>query len=166
MLATCSVDKTVTLWDTYNMAAAGAVENYHGPPKACGNKDMAVGKLYAVNFYPSTPWLLGCGGGAKELALWDMTREEPIQKRFGDRVVKKRFGDRVSGVGEQQNSIQENEEPIDESEQKKAFDAMMTPSTTTTTTEVKNDESPKKLNLSKKKKTGKEKKKKPHRAGR
>jgi hypothetical protein len=161
MLATCSVDKTVTLWDTYNMAAAGAAENYHGPPKACGNKDMAVGKLYTVGFYPSTPWLLGCGGGAKEVALWDMTREAPIRNRFGDRVVKK-----LSGAGEQKNSIQEDEEPVDESEQKKAFDAMMTPSTTTTTTEVQNDESPKKSNLSKKKKTGKEKKKKPHRAGR
>jgi WD40 repeat protein len=162
MLASCSVDKTVTLWDTHNKAVDGAPANYDGPPKACGNKDMVVGKLYTVQFYPSSPWLLGCAGGGKELALWDMHREESIQKRFGDRVIRKQFGDRVSGDGEQQKE----EEPVNESEQKKAFDAMMTPSTpSTTTTEGEGTASPKKASLSKKKKNGKEKKKKPHRAG-
>ena len=82
MLATCAIDKTVTLWDTYNENGAFA----EAPPRACGNKDMGVGKLYTVNFYPSAPWLLGCGGGGKELALWDMSRERAVQNRFAKRA--------------------------------------------------------------------------------
>ena len=82
MLATCAVDKTVTLWDTYNESGSFA----EAPPRACGNKDMGVGKLYTVNFYPSAPWLLGCGGGGKELALWDMSRERAVQNRFAKRA--------------------------------------------------------------------------------
>jgi hypothetical protein len=81
MLATCAVDKTVTMWDTYH---DGKLTNK--PPRACANKNMNVGKLYAVNFYPSTPWLLGCAGSGKELALWDMSAEAALQKRFGSRV--------------------------------------------------------------------------------
>ena len=82
MLATCAIDKTVTLWDTYNDNGVLA----ETPPRACGNKDMGVGKLYTVNFYPSTPWLLGCAGGGKELALWDMSGEQAVQNRFGKRI--------------------------------------------------------------------------------
>lgn len=82
MLATCSVDKTVTLWDTYNSTETPTT----GPPRACGNKDMSVGKLYTVNFYPSSPWLIGCAGGGKEIAIWDMTRDAPVQKRFASRI--------------------------------------------------------------------------------
>jgi WD40 repeat protein len=82
MLATCSVDKTITLWDTYNASETPTT----GPPKACGNKDMNVGKLYTVNFYPSSPWLIGCAGNGKEIAIWDMTREEAVQKRFASRI--------------------------------------------------------------------------------
>jgi hypothetical protein len=99
-MVTASVDKSVTLWDTLNAS----------PPQACGSKDMAVGKLYTVNWYPSSPWLLGCAGGGKEVALWDLTRETPIQKRFGDRVT----------GGTVFNSLQKTEE------KQEAFDAMMT----------------------------------------
>jgi hypothetical protein len=48
---------------------------------------MAVGKLYSVSFYPSAPWLLGCGGSSGDLALWDMSQEMAIQSSFGDRLV-------------------------------------------------------------------------------
>ena len=82
LLATCAINKTVTLWDTYRNGEF-SVEL---PPQACGNKDMNVGKLYSVSFYQSSPWLLGCGGSGKEIALWDMTRETAIQNRFGDRL--------------------------------------------------------------------------------
>ena len=81
MLATCSVDKTVTLWDTYSSQG----EPSNTPPHLCGNKDMGVGKLYTVSFYPSSPWLLGCGGGGKEIALWDLSSESALQSRFGGR---------------------------------------------------------------------------------
>ena len=111
---------------------------------------MGVGKLYTVNFYPSSPWLLGCAGGGKEIALWDMTREVAIQKRFGDRV---------SG------GIVYNEKQQDDSTDKQeAFDAMMNNSSKQETS-VPGDSN----NGQKKKKTkklGNNKKKKAHRAGR
>merc|ERR1711976_427630 len=54
-------------------------------PTPCGNKSMEVGKLFTLSFYESSPWLLACGGGGNELALWDMTRDDAIQKRFKNR---------------------------------------------------------------------------------
>lgn len=78
MLVTCSIDKTVALWDT---AAAP-----NGTPQPCGSKDMNVGRLYSVACYPSAPWLLACGGSGNELAIWDMEGEDAIQKRFASRV--------------------------------------------------------------------------------
>lgn len=82
LMVTCSIDKTITLWDAHNMDASSKVL----PPKPCGNKDMCVGKLYSVGFYPSSPWLLGCGGSGNELALWDLSSEETIQKGFLHRM--------------------------------------------------------------------------------
>ena len=76
MLLTCSIDKTVALWDTQ-----------HAPtPQPCGSKDMNVGKLYSISCYPSSPWLLACGGSGSELAIWNMEGEEAIQHRFAPRV--------------------------------------------------------------------------------
>ena len=141
MLATCSVDKTVTLWDTYNAEKKLS----GGPPTAKMNKDMRVGKLYTVGFYPSSPWLLGCGGGGKEMALWDMTREENVQKCFGGRAV-------VTPSGRAQADVESQEK-------QEAFDAMMTssdPSEPTNSSETRSAKSKKKA----------KKKKKAHRAGR
>jgi len=81
MLATCAIDKTVAIWDTQNPG-----NNPEGKPFACGSKGMEVGKLYSLSFYPSSAWLLGCGGGGNQLALWDISREKPFQKRFGERT--------------------------------------------------------------------------------
>eukprot|EP00571_Detonula_confervacea_P015473 CAMPEP_0172308560 /NCGR_PEP_ID=MMETSP1058-20130122/9112_1 /TAXON_ID=83371 /ORGANISM="Detonula confervacea, Strain CCMP 353" /LENGTH=526 /DNA_ID=CAMNT_0013020999 /DNA_START=383 /DNA_END=1964 /DNA_ORIENTATION=+ len=78
MLMTCSIDKTVALWDTQNASSP--------TPQPCGSKDMNVGKLYSVSCYPSSPWLLACGGSGHELAIWDMESEDAIQKRFASRV--------------------------------------------------------------------------------
>ena len=78
MLITCSIDKTVALWDT------NSIQN--NKPHQCGSKDMNVGKLYSVSCYPSTPGLLACGGGGNELAIWDFLGEDAIQKRFKNRM--------------------------------------------------------------------------------
>jgi hypothetical protein len=133
----------VTLWDTYNEAEKLS----NGPPKAKMNKDMKVGKLYTVNFYPSSPWLLGCAGGAMEMALWDMTQDEHVQKCFGGRTTN-------------------NTKTIDSSaeEKKEAFDAMMTnkSESKTVSPETPNKSSSSSMN----KKKDKHKKKKVHRAGR
>ena len=145
MLATCSVDKTVTLWDTYN--EANKLTN--GPPKVKMSKDMKVGKLYTLNFYPSSPWILGCAGGAMEMALWDMTRDEHVQKCFGGRTTN-------------------NTQTVDSSaeEKKEAFDAMMTSKSESTSNTVSPETPNKSSSSSKKKKDKGKKKKKVHHAGR
>ena len=75
MLVTCSIDKTVKLWDTRNLTPGSS-------PQLCGQKEMNVGKLYTASFYPSSQWLLACGGSGNELCVWDMEGEDAIQKRF------------------------------------------------------------------------------------
>ena len=39
-----------------------------------------------MSCYPSSPWLLACGGSGNELAIWDMESEDAIRNRFADRV--------------------------------------------------------------------------------
>lgn len=102
MMATCSVDQTVALWDAHT------ISDHSHTPKACGSKEMKVGKLYSVSFYPSAPWLLTAAGASKELSVWDLTREQTITNAFGNR-----------NTSDSQND--ENVEPI----QDKDFEAMM-----------------------------------------
>ena len=130
MFATSAVDKTVTLWDTAN----------GGAPRARLNKDMKVGKLFTVNFYPSSPWLMGCGGGGKEIAIWDMKEDSTVQKCFGGRAI-------LNGTVETPKA-----EPTES-----ILDSVMTPDAKSSDTKVE------KKSSSKKKKN---KKKKVHRAGR
>lgn len=82
MMVTCAIDKTVAVWDTQNIGQHADFQ-----PVACGSKDMSVGKLYSINFYPSSPWLLGCGGAGNQLALWDLSSETAFEKRFGARLA-------------------------------------------------------------------------------
>jgi periodic tryptophan protein 1 len=163
MLATCSVDKTVTLWDTFNVTTGKPT----GPPTSRMNKDMRVGKLYTVNFYPSSPWLLGCAGGAKELALWDMTSEDVVQKCFLKRF-KETEASRTASPSAQPSPTNENVAAEDRNKQE-AFDAMMTassPSESANTTSKSSDIDKSTSKNKKKKDKGKNKKKKVHRAGR
>ena len=142
MMATCAVDKTVTLWDTYS--SEGTPSNT--PPHPCGNKDVGVGKLFTLSFYPSSPWLLGCGGSGKEIALWDLSSESALQNRFGSRIE-------GSGVPV---PIEETEQELSKEED---FEAMMA-SKDLAAEKVKSDPKTKK---SKKKGKGK---KKVHKKGR
>ena len=138
LMVTCSIDKTITLWDAHNIDASSAKVL---PPKPCGNKDMCVGKLYSVGFYPSTPWLLGCGGSGNELALWDLSSEESIQKNFQGRM----------GLAQQESSTTSNDDvsrpTLDES-----FDAMMNNNEKMNDTTTIKEETP---SSQKKKKKGK-----------
>lgn len=81
MLATCSVDKTVTLWDTFQNGAFAPSTS----PRQIMTKDMCAGKLYTVKFYPSSPWLMGCGGSGKELTLWNLDSEARLESHFSGR---------------------------------------------------------------------------------
>jgi periodic tryptophan protein 1 len=113
LMVTCSIDKTITLWDAHNVDASTSKVL---PPKPCGNKDMCVGKLYSVGFYPSAPWLLGCGGSGNELALWDLSSEESIQKGFQGRM---------GLVVAQQESSYEFTDHVSRPTLDESFDAMM-----------------------------------------
>ena len=93
MFITCSIDKTVALWDTHNNSS----------PQPCGSKDMSVGKLYSVSCYPSSPWLLACGGSGNELAIWDMEGEDAIQNRFSSRL---HGGDGASAPTQQSEGLE------------------------------------------------------------
>jgi len=77
LLATCSVDKTVKLWD----AGVGG-----GEPVPLGEKSMAVGKLFTVSFYPSSPFLLATGGDKGMMALWNLEEMEAVCDRFRQRM--------------------------------------------------------------------------------
>eukprot|EP00522_Entomoneis_paludosa_P012054 CAMPEP_0172443610 /NCGR_PEP_ID=MMETSP1065-20121228/3840_1 /TAXON_ID=265537 /ORGANISM="Amphiprora paludosa, Strain CCMP125" /LENGTH=605 /DNA_ID=CAMNT_0013193901 /DNA_START=792 /DNA_END=2609 /DNA_ORIENTATION=+ len=141
MLVTCSVDKTVTLWDSYSNGAP--IQS--GSPTPCGSKDMCAGKLYSVGFYPSTPLLLGCGGSGNILSLWNLEAEEG---------VKRNFGDRLENIG---IKTLDSEEADDTSTPKKEdFEAMMAADRGA---EQKSDQN------GKKKKKGKKGKKKAHKRG-
>ena len=76
MLATASVDKTVAIWD---------VHDTRGPRKVI-QKEVGVGKLYTVSFYPSSELLLGCGGTGGELGLWELASERAVVEAFEGRV--------------------------------------------------------------------------------
>jgi len=149
MMATSALDKTVTIWDTYNSSTdkSSSIQ-----PKAKMNKDMKVGKLFTLNFYPSSPWLLGCGGGAKEIAIWDMTRDDTIQKCFSGRSI-------TSSEESKVDTRDETPEKTPENETGKILDSIMT--SDSHTEKPINDTGMKKSPSSKKKK-----KKKAHRAGR
>jgi len=87
LMVTCSVDKSVTLWDANTTQTSDdKKKRSHLPPRSCGSKDMCAGKLYTVGFYPSSPWLLGCAGSGNLLSLWDLSRESTIQNRFRPRM--------------------------------------------------------------------------------
>ena len=148
MLATCAIDKTVKLWDTSSCIANNS--SVATPPVPCGSRDMGVGKLYTVNFYPSSPWLLGTGGAGNQLSLWDLSGEAPLRKRFGDRVATN------IGAGQEEEEEEDNE---NEGAKEKDFVAMMAAGDAAA-------EKVREAGNSKKKKGGKKNKRKAHRAGR
>ncbi len=65
LLATCSPDQTVKLWDVYNMTKHGK-----SPPRCISCKDMSVGRLFGVQWFVGTPYLLATGGSGGQVALW------------------------------------------------------------------------------------------------
>ncbi|CAB9517229.1 periodic tryptophan protein [Seminavis robusta] len=139
LMAAASPDRTVSLWDVHNQSSTSPESGI--TPRNCGSKDMHAGKLYTVSFYPSSPWLLSCGGSENQLALWDMSSEDGIWQQFANRVdrTQPHWADFTLSTGEE------------------GIDA------TTSGDSAKQQEQPK-SNKSKKKK-GKGKKKKVHRRG-
>ena len=149
LLVTCAINKTVTLWDTYKDGTVSETQ-----PTPCGSKDMSVGKLYTVSMYPSSPWILACGGGGKEMALWDMTRESSVRNRFSGRVSESGGATTTTPSHQEESETKETD-----------FEAMMAAQDGAMEKIRENEQ--KKTNNKKGKKSGKKGKKKgAHRRGR
>lgn len=67
MLATCSLDEYVKVWDISTQA-----------PTLVGYRKMAMGELFSLSFYKDIPWVLAAGGSKGEIAVWDTEESEKI----------------------------------------------------------------------------------------
>ena len=83
MMATCSVDCTVKVWDM--MATIDS--NGSSVPRCVGYKSMGAGKLFTVDYYSDSPFLLACGGDMGVVALWESDELSVIDNAFSGRVV-------------------------------------------------------------------------------
>lgn len=82
LCATASIDKTVKIWDTAPICQGKE-------PVLVAYKSMSVGQLFACQFFADEPFMLGAGGDAGMLAIWDSDEQEGIKKYFEDRVTLK-----------------------------------------------------------------------------
>jgi periodic tryptophan protein 1 len=95
LLATASIDKTVRIWDTYNMhntannvvPSSLSLESYAmtGPAQVA-YKSMAVGKLFALQFHGEDPFVLATGGDKGMVAVWETDENETIKQHFSARL--------------------------------------------------------------------------------
>lgn len=66
LMATCSLDKSVKLWDYNTPTASGA-------PTLVASKTMSIGQIFSVSFYPHSAYMLAAGGSKGIVAVWDLT---------------------------------------------------------------------------------------------
>ncbi|EEH59363.1 uncharacterized protein MICPUCDRAFT_55318 [Micromonas pusilla CCMP1545] len=69
LVASCSTDKTVKLWDITN-----------DEPSLVAQKDPDVGAIFSVGFSTSVPYLIGCAGSKGEVAVWDILTEKAVSQ--------------------------------------------------------------------------------------
>lgn len=100
MMATCSVDEYVKVWDIGH--------NNGTEPKLISYKKMsAMGELFSLSFYKDIPWVLAAGGSKGEVAVWDTEENESIAKHFEPTLDKTTFAE---------NGAEEEEEEEDMSD--------------------------------------------------
>lgn len=78
MMATCSLDEYVKIWDISTT-----------PPKLIGYRKMGMGELFSLSYYKDIPWVLAAGGSKGELAVWDTEESEKVKEHFTPFLDKK-----------------------------------------------------------------------------
>lgn len=104
LCATCSIDKTVKIWDTEPISQGNE-------PVLVAYKSMRVGQLFTSHFFIDEPFMLAAGGDAGMLAIWDCDEQDGIRNYFENRVENKPSD--YIGLTTQQYDV-ENEAPMEE----------------------------------------------------
>lgn len=107
MMATCSVDEYVKVWDIAN--------NNGTEPKLISHKKMTMGELFTLSFYKDIPWVLAAGGSKGEVAVWDTEESEAIAKHFS---IDKTLASEVM-IEESDEELDDEEESEEKEEAKK-----------------------------------------------
>jgi periodic tryptophan protein 1 len=68
-LATGSLDKTVRLFDCNTLTGPSS------SPLCIAFKEMGIGQVFSVNFFPQSAFLLGAGGSKGMVAIWDVAAD-------------------------------------------------------------------------------------------
>lgn len=76
LMATCSPDKSVKVWDLRSSMSKG------GKPALVCQKTMALGGIYDCSFSVDDPYLIAAGGDQGILGLWDIAEEEGVKNAF------------------------------------------------------------------------------------
>jgi periodic tryptophan protein 1 len=95
MLSTCSIDKTVKVWDVGNVQhkTTGALTS---APNLIAYKSMNVGKLFALSYYHDDPFMLAAAGDKGVVAIWESDEQDMISNHFKSRIQEK--GSVYSGI--------------------------------------------------------------------
>ena len=78
-MASSSVDGSVKIWD---IGANGGTN-----PEMISYRNMKQGELFSLQFCQDIPWVLACGGSKGEVAVWDVSENQDIEKHFKNFLV-------------------------------------------------------------------------------
>lgn len=79
LLATCSLDKTVKLWDLSG-----------NQPSCIASRNPKAGALFSISFSNDYPYLLAMGGSEGKLEMWDILKEDAISKKY-DQLARAKY---------------------------------------------------------------------------
>ena len=100
MMATCSLDEHVKIWDIGNSSE----------PKLISYKKMGMGEMFSLSFYKDIPWVLAAGGSKGEVAVWDTEENEKIAQHFAAFVDKSKIPEQNYDDEEEKDEMEEDSE--------------------------------------------------------
>lgn len=90
----------VKIWDVANASSTAA-------PILVAYKAMSVGKLFSVQFYPSSPYVLAAAGDKGIVAVWETDETAAIEEKFSNRIVASTFDKTYEEVQKSKEAFQE-----------------------------------------------------------